>query len=380
MHELVRRTAELAIRLLDLLVPTDRRIVLTSHPDFEDNIVALLRSGHARKHEIIVLAGDRDAARERARALGLQVLVVRRNSLAGAWAFARSSVCVSTHGLFGSRARPRGKRHLGLWHGEYIKAVGRVAGEPTHIFDRMAVSGELSRLVRSAETGLDPQRIDVIGVPRTDLMRAATPASRPIVIWAPTYRSSSVGARRRDGDAEVFHAFVRAAMDQLGPVLDRRDAELWMRLHPSSADELTIDVPRVVTADDQFLAARGLTLYGALGLSRALVTDYSSTWVDYLHLDRPVIGAAPDLAVYRADRGLLLQPYEWWFPGPLCVTLDGFVAAVDTALEGKDTHAEHRRLISSILLRPDAISPTEVVWRQVDDWLGKSPAPPAADR
>ena len=83
----------------------------------------------------------------------MEVPIVALNSLRGIWTYVRASVCVSTHGVYGSRPRPRGKLHLGLWHGEYTKAVGRVAGEATHRFDRMYVSGELSRLIRSAETG-----------------------------------------------------------------------------------------------------------------------------------------------------------------------------------------------------------------------------------
>ena len=360
----------LLISLLDRLVPASDGVVLTSHPDLEDNVVALLRSEHARGHRVTVLAGDRTATKARAKALGLQVRIVKRNSISGIWAFVRSTSCVSTHGLFGSRPRRRGKRHLGLWHGEYIKAVGRVAGEGrVHQFDRMYVSGGLSRLIRSAETGVSPMQIEVTGVPRTDLLLSGGGAeSRPRIIWAPTYRASGIIDKRLDGDDEAFQAFVHDAVSALAPLLEKHDAELWLRLHPSSASTIALDGARVRVADDAFLAAGGLTLYEALGSSRALVTDFSSLWVDYLHLDRPVIGAAPDLDSYAADRELLLQPYEWWFPGPVCRSVDELVGAVGAVLAGADDAAEHRRLVSSILLSSEASNPTEAVWR---DLLGE---------
>ena len=368
MRERMTGVVALLIALLDRLTPATGGVVLTSHPDLEDNVVALLRAPAARGRRVTVLAADPVSAKARARALGVQVRVVRRNSVGGIWAFVRSSVCVSTHGIFGSRPRPGDKRHLGLWHGEYIKATGRVLGEPTHQFDRMMVSGGLSRLIRSAETGMDPRLIDIVGVPRTDLMRAEDDKSeRPVVIWAPTYRASEVGSARRDGDAEGFDTFVREALRVLEPVLSAHDAELWLRLHPSDMGNVAVTSERVVLADDAYLAGKGLTLYAALGRTRALVTDYSSLWVDYLHLDRPLVCAAPDLDEYAAGRGLLLQPYAWWFPGPVCRSVDELVEGVRDVLEEKDTHLEHRRLISSILLDDQEQSPTEALWQLIDE-------------
>lgn len=365
-HAGLTKAVARSIAMMEHLVPSSGTVVFTSYPDLEDNVVALLRDGHAQRHRVTVLVGDPVVARARARSLGLQVRIVRRNSARGLWAFLRSSVCVSTHGLFGSRPRPGAKQHLGLWHGEYIKATGRVLGEPTHQFDRMMVSGGLSRLIRSAETGMDPLHIDVTGVPRTDLMRAQVDApERPIVLWAPTYRASVVGSARRDGDAASFDAFVHSALEALDPVLTLHDAELWLRLHPSAVDQVETDSRRVVVADDARLMEQGLTLYAALGRTVALVTDYSSLWVDYLHLDRPVIGAVPDLDDYAADRGLLLRPYDWWFPGPICRSVEELVAAVQDVLAGADTEAEHRRLISSILLEDQDVRPTDALWRQI---------------
>ena len=367
MRERMTGAGVLLIALLDRLTPSGGGVVLTSHPDLEDNVVALLRSPAAGGRRVTILAGDPAAARTRASALGVEARVVRRNSLRGLWAFVRSSTCVSTHGIFGSRRRRGDKRHFGLWHGEYIKATGRVLGEPTHRFDRMMVSGGLSRLIRSAETGMDPRLIDVIGVPRTDLMRAQGDLSdRPVVVWAPTYRVSRVGSARADGDAEGFDVFVRNALEAFEPVLIAHDAELWLRFHPSSTGNLAVTSERIVLADDAHLARQGLTLYAALGRTRALVTDYSSLWIDYLHLDRPLICAAPDLDQYAAGRGLLLQPYAWWFPGAVCRSVEELVTNVGDVLAGKDTHLEHRRLISSILLEEQTQSPTEAMWQRIN--------------
>jgi len=75
-----------------------------------------------------------------------------------------------------------------------------------------------------------------------------------------------------------------------------------------------------------------------------LITDVSSAWVDYLLLDKPLIFAFPDIEEYRQGRGLSIEPYEHWVPGPFVRTLDEFVDALDDVVAGRDPLAEERRL------------------------------------
>ena len=358
------------IRALDRLVAASDTVVLASFPDLEDNVVALLRSHEAEQRRVVVLADDVRAARRRADALGLKVSITRRDHVVGLWTFLRSHTVITTHGLFRSGRRPRGKRHVGLWHGEYIKAVGRVVGEDTHLVDSMVVSGNLSRLIRSAETGIDPSRVHVLGVPRADLLQVDSGPPPRVLMWAPTYRASTRGDQRQDTDPHSFENFVRNAITHLEPVLEEHDAELWLRLHPSAAGGFGVTSPRVVMADDQWLGQMGVTLYEALGATRALITDYSSIWIDYLNLDRPIVGAVPDLDEYEAGRGLLLKPYDWWLPGPTCRTVDSLVGAVRRILGGHDDESAHRRLIRSLLIESLERPATESVW----DLVAEGPA------
>ena len=61
------------------------------------------------------------------------------------------------------------------------------------------------------------------------------------------------------------------------------------------------------------LARAGTTLYGLLGASRGLITDYSSVWVDYLLADRPIAFVAADRDDY--DRALYPPDVLDWVPG-----------------------------------------------------------------
>jgi CDP-glycerol glycerophosphotransferase (TagB/SpsB family) len=63
-------------------------------------------------------------------------------------------------------------------------------------------------------------------------------------------------------------------------------------------------------------------MYGLLARSGALVTDYSSVWIDYLTLDRPIGFIIDDLAEYKGGRGLMVSNLEGLLPGPVLASAD----------------------------------------------------------
>lgn len=66
--------------------------------------------------------------------------------------------------------------------------------------------------------------------------------------------------------------------------------------------------------------------------------------MDYLLMDRPVIGFIHDWEIYNSERGYLYD-YKSIFPGALAETSDEFVAALNAALaecEGMDVLAKRQ--------------------------------------
>jgi CDP-glycerol glycerophosphotransferase len=57
--------------------------------------------------------------------------------------------------------------------------------------------------------------------------------------------------------------------------------------------------------------------------------------------------AFPDIEEYRAGRGLSMEPYEDWVPGPLVRDIDGLMAALADLVEGRDPMARERSLARS---------------------------------
>lgn len=75
-----------------------------------------------------------------------------------------------------------------------------------------------------------------------------------------------------------------------------------------------------------------------------LVTDYSSAYIDWLILDRPVIFSPYDLQSYTLKNGLL-EDYTGLVPSPICHTPTELFSALSEALENPSIHATQREFM-----------------------------------
>ncbi|WP_370194967.1 CDP-glycerol glycerophosphotransferase family protein [Nocardioides sp.] len=379
-----RRVLDRLVGLADLLVPAGRAVVVHSSPDLDDSTVALLR-GAPPGIDVIVLAEDLSGAQRRADALVLRPRLLGRRSRRGLLAYLRSPVAVTTHGVFGARRRPRGKQVVGLWHGEFGKRIGTFVGERPRHFDWVPVSSQLARQVRSAEFALDPARIHVVGSPRQalledpDAVRRRLGLTGPQVVVAPTYRVSVQGMARADGDVARVAQEEPWTWPETAALLEEHGATIWLRPHPA-ADQQVGAGERVRLARNRDLEELGVTFYELLGAADCLVTDYSSIWVDHLVRDVPVLGFCPDLEVYRRTRGLALEPYEEWFPGPVVGRGEDLVAERARVLAGHADHAARRRATRALLVDAAGTEPVARTWDAVRERVGRRPAaaPPAS--
>ncbi|MCL1991199.1 MAG: CDP-glycerol glycerophosphotransferase family protein [Defluviitaleaceae bacterium] len=148
------------------------------------------------------------------------------------------------------------------------------------------------------------------------------PKDKKILLYAPTYRARS-----------GFD--VTLDLDQLANELSEEYVVL-MRLHYFVAKSL--DISKYGT----FI--RNMSSYPDIQelylVSDVLMTDYSSVMFDYVHLKRPMIFFAYDLALYRDIlRGMYLD-YEKEIPGPIAKTTEEVVALLLALDEVQTTYQE----------------------------------------
>ena len=144
--------------------------------------------------------------------------------------------------------------------------------------------------------------------------RYAIPDGKRVILYAPTFRGTSITAARADGLPD-WYALRDALVD---------DHVLLVRLHPFVRSALTIDreLDGFVTDVSDHRDINDL-----LHVTDVLVTDYSSVIYEFALLGRPMVFYAPDLDAYEAERGFYFD-YRSGVPGPVTDTTEALADAL----------------------------------------------------
>lgn len=289
---------------------------------------------------------------------GLNVRFVHAESIQGAYYLARSRVVLLGYALramtsFSSALRPGRHLVIQLWHGVPLKRIGHLfEGETfwkdeTHRYAATVCSSERDRdIMGRAFTPIAQNRVWQSGLPRNDLLLKeeeflpedyrtqleqidSLRGSRRLVLYAPTWRESTAS----------LYTFSFEEESRLEQLLEKHGAVLAIRGHSnvrsasayarrSGAESIIYvnDIPDVSTL---------------LRKTDVLITDYSSIYIDFLLLDRPIIHFAYDLDSYVGERGFLYDLDEA-FAGPCAETFSELLSSLDSALADPSDTDERR--------------------------------------
>ncbi len=377
-EQLLRKAWNLAVSLLHLpvylvsgLMLKDRRLWVFGAwggRSFSDNSRAMLEWVRAEQPDIkaVWLARDR-ALVAQLRARGIDATLAY--GLRGYWLSARAAVAVISNSRTGdiNRFAVAGRtRVVQLWHGTPIKKIGRddrvFSHDATTLGKRMQRAlNKLSDLAFPAQRerwdlftaasdytvpnyatafGLDRRQIVVTGLARTDSMLSTSDAQSTRakrVLYLPTFRGQP------GSTVDVLDGADLGAFDAM---LESAGAELAIKLHPANVPERS--------TIERIDAVRRVSLLGdtdvhcELSSCDVLITDYSSVFIDYLLLDRPIVFFAPDLSAYLERDRQLYYAYDEITPGPRVGTWQDLVAATRSALEDPEQWADARARVRTL--------------------------------
>lgn len=379
----VRVGGIIVLALLTRLVPKRAtRILLHSPSGLDDGMIAIAEGLRDRRWQVFFLAADSAAADRIRPFLPRTVTIVAKRSLNGLWCYLTARFIFMTHGLYGDLSPPRKQTVINLWHGEPGgKLIGRFNNEPAVRCSVAPVTSPVGRALRAASFDLHPKRVPITGAPRNDRMLQATKADvrarlgldkQHVVLWLPTFRRaafpSTVGPERLRHDGCSERETLGSGLAELAAYLDGSGTQVVLKPHPHGRDVWTA-VPPTRILDEKTLVGRRVTSYELLAAADCLVTDASSVWQDFLLLNRPMICHFPDIDDYRRERGLNLEPYELWFPGPVVRTYRELAQEIMSVVRGRDMYEQRRdnmrgrlhkyhdagstrRLLTSVGLRP----------------------------
>ena len=158
---------------------------------------------------------------------------------------------------------------------------------------------------------------------------------RRLILFMPTFRNAQ---------SEGYYRFSPEEITWLDTWLHTNNCVLGVREHMADSARLYsaqfTGLPILDLSDREF--AHVEVLYR---VSTALVTDYSSAFIDYLLTDKPAISFAYDYESYLMERGGFYD-LDLAFPGPICTSFTDLRYALDHLVDAPpdESHAFKKRL------------------------------------
>ena len=269
-------------------------------------------------------------------------------------------IIITTHGFI--KYNPN-QIVIDLWHGIPMKAMAYMENNenvhPNENFntDFLITNSKLDSVLMSSCVHLPFTKHKILGSPRNDYLYQEREVSsfnfeayRKIILFMPTFRQGY--QNRIEGTiSEDLIPVKDFDINRFNQYLEENNYLFLIKLHPLEEDIAIKKIGRnngyvkLITNND--LLHEELDIYEMLPHVDLLVTDYSSVYLDYLLLNRPVVFVNHDLKQYEDSRGFLLEPYDYWTPGFKTNTYDRFIYAIDRSFS-EDPFREKRLELSSL--------------------------------
>lgn len=336
-------------------IPLREDIILESHPDFSDNALAfyeyLLQKKVNTRHKIYwavynhtlsipPLPEQVDYFYLDAR--GLKQMIKRFLALY------RCKYIFDSNAYIKKRRSDQVRIHLG--HGMLIKI--------TKDYHNMQKIGELDGYLTTSlywegvftdRIGIPKECLLPLGYPRTDELYRYK-EEQNYVIWLPTYRQHRL---HKGQGLSVMSPYgmpgimTQDELQELDETLKKQGLTMYFRPHPVQDLSLlhTMTLDAVTIADDDFLKKHKMTLYQLLAGAKALLTDYSSVYYDFLLTERPIGLTIMDSEQYFSMYDCAFPHYEDGIKGSYLYTAQDIREFIEHLPEERQQHqAELREL------------------------------------
>jgi CDP-glycerol glycerophosphotransferase (TagB/SpsB family) len=349
----------LITRLIESVFSKDKQIITIffTENNYADNsryFLEYLRSIPSQDYKVRVLVKNLDLYKQ-IHTIYPDITYYSK-SIPGLRLFLRTKNIVISHGSDSSYFFPyfldvKSKNVINLWHGIPLKRLSlQVKGiresksrKRFQKFTSICASSIFEQFLLAACFDMHIDDVWVTGTPRNDylinpnseLITEHKYLGEKVVLYAPTWREY--------GERSSFFPFDDKNLSALNTYLEEQNTYLLLRGHREEMERISSNygeksLSRILPAHQEiFPDAQQL-----LAHVDVLITDYSSIYLDFLLVDKPIIFIPYDLEEYQSYRGFLFD-YDSHTPGDKVYTQAEFVVSLDIALNSPETGVDDRK-------------------------------------
>lgn len=340
-------------KIISYIIPQSEIFVFFSYPNFTDNPYALYlyilsKSEYKKYRKVWIIDYNEsgyDSRIKQIKEIDDSTVVVKRNSWSSLWYYYRSKFFFFSHSLYSSFILKDKNKRINLWHGMPLKRIAAMQKNTTYNgvpSDYLISTNEMFQEIMACSFIKPLEKVLICGQPRNDLFWEDTnfftetgvnkDNYSKIGLWLPTYRSSfnEDGSILNEGNSDNFLSFLkREDINILNEILAQLNYLLIVKFHPMDVlnDE---QVPNYSNIKFYNKYNFDYQLYPLLGKMDFLLTDYSSVWVDYEILNKPIGFVLNDMEQYGNDRGFTIDNLIEKLPGKIITdfeSLKSFLSA-----------------------------------------------------
>lgn len=266
---------------------------------------------------------------------------------------------------------------LHLHHGTVLKDVSGIYNfgvNYNHILcPNESLIGLYKRLFKVNE-----EQIFISGYPRNDLLfkndqtilkRLDFHHFNKTILWMPTFRQHKNKVRTDVVNnlplgIPIFSNI--SEMENFNEHLKQLNYLLILKLHPAQ-DKSFINATsfsNIKILEDDDLIKNGVKLYEFIGVTDALITDYSSVYYDYLLINKPIGLTIDDLDTYKL--GFVYKNIDEYLVGDRLTTISDLLSFINDLKDNKDlTLNERIKLNEKMNIKSDYLTYSEDIYEKL---------------
>ncbi|MDU4891633.1 MAG: CDP-glycerol glycerophosphotransferase family protein [Clostridium sp.] len=249
--------------------------------------------------------------------------------------------------------------------------------------DKVCIASHMNMLIQSSFSSIPENKYEITGNPRTDTLMLSNGKKnlekilgkkidgKKIIFNMPTFHiheNSGVvngekfndGIKIKDFNYVKFNEFL--GKNNLLCISKVHHAE--ERMITEKAKERKLE--NLIFISNKNLEDNDLDLYEILNSGDLLLTDYSSIYGDFLFMNKPTVFINTDIDKYREERGLSLEPYDYWTAGPKVQNQQSLELEILKSLNDEEYYKTKREELRYVFNKYIDSNSSLRVWEHID--------------